>query len=69
MEIVRVLFERGADANAQDVQGSNPMRMALGGGHGKVARLLLRNGADAGARKPRTLCAVQISGRLAPTMT
>jgi hypothetical protein len=27
-----------------------PLRMALGGRHGKVARLLLRNSADAGAQ-------------------
>ena len=46
-----VLLEHGADAMAQDKDELTPLRMALGGRHGKVARLFLRNGApDAGAQ-------------------
>ena len=49
-EVVRVLLERGTDADSRDVQGSTPLRMALQGRHGKVARPLLGNGTDAEAR-------------------
>jgi ankyrin repeat protein len=44
-----VFLEHSADVMAQDKDGLTPFRMALGGRHGKVARLLLRNGADAGS--------------------
>jgi ankyrin repeat protein len=47
-----VLLEHGADAMAQDKDELTPLRMALGARHRKVARLFLRNGADAGSGSP-----------------
>jgi ankyrin repeat protein len=61
-----VPLEHGADAIAQDKDGLTPFRMALGGRHGKVAHLLFRNGADAGAQD--IMCRTD-SGTYEPTIT
>jgi ankyrin repeat protein len=52
VEVVCVLLEHGADANARNgyTIGRPRLWMAVGSGHGKVAHLLLRNGADAEAQ-------------------
>jgi len=47
MAIVRELLRCGADINAMAVDGPGaPLRLALRGGHGEIAALLLQNGAE-----------------------
>ncbi|MBI2276637.1 MAG: hypothetical protein HYU74_04740 [Dechloromonas sp.] len=47
MAIVRELLRCGADINALAVDGPGaPLRLALRGGHGDIAALLLQNGAE-----------------------
>lgn len=47
MAIVRELLRRGADVNAIAIDGPGAaLRLALRGGHGEVAALLLQNGAE-----------------------
>lgn len=47
MAIVRELLRCGADVNAIAIDGPGaPLRLALRGGHGEVAALLLQNGAE-----------------------
>jgi ankyrin repeat protein len=47
LEIAQVLFERGADVNAQDRNKWTPLHLALKGGHVEFARVLIEHGADA----------------------
>ena len=44
------LLDRGADANARDVDGATALHAACEEGHAAAARLLLARGADVGAR-------------------
>lgn len=47
MAIVRELLRCGADLNATAIDGPGaPLRLALRGGHGEIAALLLQNGAE-----------------------
>ena len=36
----RLLFEHGADVNAEDVEGQTPLSVALASGYRKLARFL-----------------------------
>lgn len=49
-EIVRVLLEKGADVNAQDIARHTPLHLAARDGQENIARLLLEYGADPDAR-------------------
>jgi ankyrin repeat protein len=48
--ITRLLMARGADINAQMINGNTPLHMALAGGHVTIAKLLLDRGAKVGAQ-------------------
>ncbi len=52
VEVVRVLLENGADANARDISKWTPLRRALDEGHShvEVARVLIEHGADVSAQ-------------------
>lgn len=49
-DIAQLLLERGADANARQVQGFTPLMSAAQQGNDALAGLLLAHGADAAAR-------------------
>ncbi|KAJ1396008.1 ankyrin repeat-containing domain protein, partial [Ochromonadaceae sp. CCMP2298] len=49
-EVVRLLLEKGADAEAKDTAGRTAMHYASVTGHLEVVRLLLEKGADAEAK-------------------
>jgi hypothetical protein len=49
-EVVRVLLDAGADANACRADGFTPLILAVFFGHEAVVRLLVGRGADTGAR-------------------
>ena len=50
-EVVRVLLEAGADANARAYYGQTPLHLAAGNENPAVAALLLEAGADVSARE------------------
>jgi ankyrin repeat protein len=50
MEIVKLLLDKGADANAQDGQYGNALQAASARGHAEIAQLLLDKGADVNAQ-------------------
>ncbi len=50
-EVVRVLLEAGADANARAYYGQTPLTLAAGNANPAVATLLLEAGADVNARE------------------
>ncbi len=48
-QIVRLLLERGADANARDIYGNTALILASRHGHHEIVKLLLNRGADVNA--------------------
>jgi ankyrin repeat protein len=45
-DVVRMLLERNADAQAQNEHGSTPLDLALQGRHAKVVGILREHGVD-----------------------
>ena len=61
MEIASLLLQRGAKVDALAPNRTTPLMMAARGGHAKMARLLLDNGADATLRNEWGMGAVDFA--------
>lgn len=60
-EVVGLLLERGADANATSPNGSTPLMLAARYGSEAAVELLLARGADVGRRNERGLAAADFA--------
>ena len=50
MEVVKLLLEKGANVNVQDIHGRTPLYWAAQNGYTEIVKLLLEKGADVNAR-------------------
>lgn len=61
IEVVRLLLDHGADANARDSAGAPVLFLAAGGGRREIVDLLLQKGADIGTRNDAQETALHVA--------